>query len=345
MSKSRKPPTISDVAKLAGVSVGTVSNVLNNRASVSAGRARRVMRAVRELGFTGSMLAKGMRAQHNTLIGLCVPNTGFANFASLADTLDELSVADNFELIQVFSRYDAERELARIRRLIAYKAAGLLIVPSLQPQRVLDLVYEAGLPTVIINRMVPNETRFDQIALDHETGIVEVASRLLELGHKHIALAIQYPQLSVTQQRISSLTWTVEASGKGAKWSVLECGFESETFENTFAETMRSPERPTAIIASNDLLASWLIRAMHNNGIQCPKDMSLVVLEEPDWAELVYPKLSCFQQPAREIGRLAWDKLTQRINGEAGEPVTLRCAGKMVFRGSVAEYNKSTTSE
>lgn len=337
MTKSKKPPTISDVAKLAGVSVGTVSNVLNNRASVSAGRIKRVTRAVRELGFTGSMLAKGMRAQHNTLIGLCVPNTGFANFASLADTLDELSVADNFELIQVFSRYDSERELARIRRLIAYKAAGLLIVPGLHPQRVLDLVYEAGLPTVIINRMVPNETRFDQVTLDHEKGIVDVASQLLDLGHTHIAVAVQYPQLSVTQQRISSLNWTIEASGKGAKWSVMECGVEREKFEKTFAETMRGPDKPTVIIASNSLLASWLIRAMHINGIKCPNDLSLFVLEEPDWAEFVYPTLSCIRQPAREIGRLAWDKLIQRINGAAEEPVILRCAGKIIFRDSVAE--------
>ncbi|MDF2370931.1 MAG: LacI family DNA-binding transcriptional regulator [Rhizobiaceae bacterium] len=337
MNKSRKPATISDVAKRAGVSVGTVSNVLNNRASVSAERSKRVMKAIQELGFTGSMLAKGMRAQNNSIIGLCFPNTGFANLASLADTLDELSVADNYELIQVVSRYDSDREIARIRRLIAYRAAGLLLVPGLDPQRVLDLVYEAELPTVIINRMVPNESRFDQVTLDHEKGIMDVTNQLLQMGHTHIALAVQYPQLSVTEQRKSSLKWAIETSGKEAQWSVFECGIDRETFEQNFIKIMRATDRPTVMIASNSLLASWLIKAMQTNGIRCPEDLSLFVLEEPEWAEFVHPSLSCIQQPAREIGRLAWDRLLHRINGTHGEPVTLRCAGKIVFRDSVAK--------
>src|SRR5690606_36233285 len=95
-TSKNKPATINDVAQLAGVSVGTVSNVLNNRSTVSASRRERVLRAIEQLGFSGSMLARGMRAQSNSLVGLCVPHTGFANLAALADTLDERSVSANY---------------------------------------------------------------------------------------------------------------------------------------------------------------------------------------------------------------------------------------------------------
>lgn len=330
-----KPATINDVAQLAGVSVGTVSNVLNNRSTVSAARRERVLRAIDQLGFSGSMLARGMRAQSNSLVGLCVPHTGFANLAALADTLDERSVSANYELIQVLSRYDSKRELSRIRRLIAYRAAGLIIVPGLDPQPVLNHIYQAKLPTVIINRLVADEKRFDQVTINHEKAIIEVTQHLLEHGHRSIALALQFPALSVTRQRLDGLGRTIEAHGDGARWNTIECGLDREHFHDIFAQAMRRDGRPSAIIASNSTLASWIIRSLRTLNLQYPDDVSLVCLEEPEWATLVQPQVTCVQQPTREIGRIAWDLLMSRIDGKGEEPVVIRCDGRLNFRSSV----------
>jgi LacI family transcriptional regulator len=332
-----KPPTINDVAELAQVSVGTVSNVLNNRASVSKSKRDRVQKAIEALGFSSSMLAKGMRAQSNALVGLCVPHTSFANLAALADTLDDRSVDANFELIQVFSRYDPVRELSRIRRLIAYRAAGLIIVPSLDPKPVLDHVYAAKLPTVIINRQVSDERRFDQVTIDHEKGIFEVCRQLLAWGHRHIALAVQFPTLSVTRQRLEGLRLAIETGGPGARYSLIEGGQDETAFPEIFADAMRGADAPSAVIASNSTLTSWILQAMRSLGIRCPQDVSLFSLEEPEWSVLVEPQISCIQQPTREIGRIAWDLLMNRINGSTDEPVLIRCDGRINFRDSVAK--------
>jgi LacI family transcriptional regulator len=331
----KKIPTITDVAELAGVSVGTVSNVLNNRPSVSEARRLRVHKAIEELGFSGSMLAKGMRAQSNSLVGLCIPNTGFANLAALADTLDSRAVDANFELIQVISRYDSKRELARIRRLIAYRAAGLIIVPGLDPEPVFDYLYSTKLPTVIINRLVQNERRFDQVTIDHEKSLYEVSRKLLDWGHTDIMLAVQYPTLSVTRQRIDTLARAVNDAGGTATWRVMECGQDEKAFPQIFAETLRQGG-PSVIIASNSALTQWITLAMREQGIRCPDDVSLLALEEPDWARLVEPELSAVQQPTREIARIAWDLLISRINGSSDDPVIIRCDGRINFRASVA---------
>lgn len=331
-----KPPTINDVAQRAGVSVGTVSNVLNNRSTVSAARRERVLQAVDELGFSGSMLAKGMRAQSNSLVGLCVPHTAFANLAALADTLDERAVGADYELIQVVSRYDSRRELARIRRLIAYRAAGLIIVPSLDPTPVLDHCYKAKLPTVIINRLVPDERRFDQVTIDHDKAIYDASRQLLAWGHRHIALAVQFPALSVTRQRIDSLSRAVTEFGGGARWGVLECGLDEERFKDIFAGHVRRRGAPSVIIASNSTITSWILQCARSLGMRMPDDLSLLALEEPDWALLIEPQLSAVLQPTREIGRIAWDLLLKRVEGSAEAPVSIRCEGRINFRGSVA---------
>ena len=334
-SRSR-PATINDVAQLAGVSVGTVSNVLNNRSTVSAARKDRVLRAIDQLGFSGSMLARGMRGQSNSLVGLCVPHTGFANLAALADTLDERSVDANYELIQVLSRYDSKRELSRIRRLIAYRAAGLIIVPGLDPLPVLNHIYSAKLPTVIINRLVADERRFDQVTINHEKAIIEVTQHLLEHGHRSIALAVQFPALSVTRQRLDGLSRTVESFGKGAAWSTIECGLDRERFHAIFTQAVRSETKPSAVIASNSTLASWILQSLRALDMSYPQDISLVCLEDPEWATLVHPQVTCVQQPTREIGRIAWDLLMSRIAGKGEEPVVIRCDGRLNLRSSVA---------
>lgn len=331
-------PTINEVAKLAQVSVGTVSNVLNRRPSVSAVRRERVLKAIDELGFSGSILAKGMRAQSNPLVGLCVPHTTFANLAALADTLDERAVGADYELIQVLSRYDARRELARIKRLIAHRVAGVIIVPSLDPAPVLNHLHAAKMPTVIINRHVPDEKRFDQVTIDHQKTVYDVCRQLYAWGHKRISLALQYPELSVTRQRMESMSKAAEDAGGGAQWTTVETGHQEERFIDILAGHVRRRDAPSAIIASNSTVAKWIVSAMHRLGVRCPDDLSLFILEEPEWALLTQPQIAAAQQPTREIARIAWDRLLARIDGLDETPVTIRCEGKINFRASVAGF-------
>jgi len=335
-----KPATISDVARLAKVSVGTVSNVLNRRSSVSQARRESVLKAIEEVGFSVSILAKGMRAQSTSLVGLCVPHTTFTFLAALADTLEERAFGADYELVQVLSRYDPTRELARIKRLIDHRVAGVIIVPGLDPRPVLDTLHAAELPTVIINRHVPDEQHFDQVTIDHEKAIYDACRQLYAWGHKRVCIAIQYPELSVTRQRLDAMKKAARDAGGQAQWTTLETGHDEERFIDIFSSHVRRRDAPSVIIASNSMIARWIVNTMRLLGIRCPDDLSLLILEEPEWVLLTDPPIAAMQQPTREIGRIAWDRLLARIDGSTEPPQTIRCQVKTNFRASVAGYRE-----
>lgn len=338
--KRNKPATIADVARLADVSVGTVSNVINRRSSVSPVRRERVLKAIEETGFSISILAKGMRAQSNSLVGLCVPHTHFTFLAALADTLEERAFGADYELVQVLSRYDPSRELARIKRLIAHRVAGVIIVPGLDPRPVLDTLRTAKLPTVIINRYVPDEQHFDQVTIDHGKAIYDACRQLYVWGHKRISVAVQYPELSVTRQRLDAMERAAREAGGGAELMTVETGYDEERFVDIFASHVRRKAAPSVMIASNSMIARWIVTSMRLLGMRCPDDLSLLILEEPEWALLTDPPIAAMQQPTREIGRIAWDRLMVRIDGSEEPAQTVRCQVKINFRASVAGFGE-----
>ena len=171
--------TVADVARRAGVSVGTVSNVLNGRASVSETRRTEVLSAIRDLGFTQNLLAKGMRLQRSNVVGLCMPYSGYSNFSALVDEIEQCLSDSNYQMMQVLSRQDPDKEFSRVERLVAYKIGGLMLVPSLKPKAILDFLHQRGVPTVLVNRTVVEDRRFDQVAVDHRTVMFRLTGELI----------------------------------------------------------------------------------------------------------------------------------------------------------------------
>ena len=327
--------TVADVALRAGVSVGTVSNVLNNKPTVTVERREKVLAAIDELGFTGSLLAKGMRTQRYPVVGLCVPYTTFSNFAALADAIEERASNANYELMQVLSRQDPKKELMRVQRLVAYKVGGIMLIPSLEPGPVLDYLHQRKMPTVIINRPVPGEHRFDQVTVDHGGALERAARQLIAWGYRNLLLLVQIPGLSVTQQRIAGLRNAVRQGDTAAKETVMASGDDQRAFHVRLARQLRKPGG-TVVIASNSQIASWALQSFRRLGLCCPEDVSLLALDHPEWAPIVSPSLSYIQQPTREIADTAWTLLQERICGATGPARQVLLDARIEFRESVA---------
>lgn len=328
--------TIGDVAALAGVSVGTVSNVINGRANVTEQRRQKVNEAIKTLSFTGSLLAKGMRAQRYPVVGLCVPNATSSNFVSMSDMLEEHAAGANFELVQMITRHDHAREYQRIERLIASRASGVLLLPTLEAEPVLELLRRANMPTVVINRFVAYERSFDQVLVDHRGAFSRATRQLIEWGHRRVLVATQFPSFSVVQQNIAGIRQAIEESGEDVHLSIMKCGSSRENFQRMLAAELQGPPCKTVLVASSSLLAAWSIETFRELGLTCPEEISLLSAEEPDWAVAAWPSLSCIQQPTRELARISWDLLSRRVAGGLDEAVTIRCDARVNFRQSVA---------
>jgi LacI family transcriptional regulator len=335
---AKKRVTVNDVARRAGVSVGTVSNVLNGRTSVSEERRVEVFNAIKELGFTQNLLAKSMRSQRSRVIGLCMPFATYSNYYSLVDALEERVSEANYQLMQVLSRQDSDKEFSRVQQLVAYKVDGVLLVPSLRPKLVLDQLAASGAPTVIVNRPVAEERRFDQVSVDHRAAMRAVTRELVARRYRSVILAVQYPTLSVTRQRIAGMIEASKEAKRRLTTDVLECGTGRATFLSRLETALKAVPRPATIVASNSGIASWTISAFQKLGVRYPDEVSLLALDDPEWAEIVSPALSVLRQPTLEISQTAWDLLTARMDGDRSPPRLITLDAELIFRDSVSSH-------
>jgi LacI family transcriptional regulator len=331
---NRNRPTILDVAQRAGVSVGTVSNVLNDAIRVSEKRRLRVLKAIKELGYSQNLLAQGLRKRRSTMVGLCVPHTGSSYFSALVNMFEEIASDRGFELMQVVSRHDSKKELERVEALLKYKIGGLILIPSLEPEKTLKLVAQSGTPVVIVDRPTAS-TRFDQVTFDNRGAMFEATRHLIALGHRRILFIVRQRGLLVTKHRIEGLFEAVRKSGGKATAEVFESGFDEVSLTARLSEDFRKPLPPTAIIVSNSLFAAWAIRAFRSLKINYPKDVSLLAFDEPDWADLVTPRLSVVRQPTEAVARRAWEFLIRRMTNEFEGAQREELKAEVVFRESI----------
>lgn len=328
-----RAPTILDVARRAGVSIGTVSNVLNGTAKVSEARRARVEAASRELGFRVNGLAQGLRRRRSGIVGLCVPLTASAYFAALAEAFEEIAGGLGLGVMQVLTHGDPVIELERIEALLARRTDGLVLVPSAAPQAALETIARAGAPTVLVDRLVEDE-RFDQVGIDDAGAMREVTRHLLALGHDRLLFIVRHPELVTTRARIAAFTETTTAAGAAGELMIRDD--HEAAFAEHLGARLRAPAAPTAIVVSNSIIAQWVLAALRRHGLRWPDDVSVLSFDEPVWSKLVEPALSVVRQPVGTIARTACQLLLDRIDEPNAPTRRVVLPVEVVWRGSCA---------
>src|SRR5919106_1520093 len=180
-----------------------------------------------------------------------------------------------------------------------------------------------------------DDARFDQVTFGNRAVMSEATRRLIALGHRRLLFVVRFPSLVITRQRIESLLEAAHAAPRPVTAEILECGEDEGVFARRLATVMARPEPPTAIIVSNSMIASWMIRALRSLRIPCPQKVSLLTFDEPEWADLIAPRLSIVRQPTREIARRAWELLIRRMTDGIGEPERIELHASIELRESV----------
>lgn len=323
------------------MSVGTVSNVLNAPDSVSKARRERVLKAIEALGYSQNLLAQGLRKRRSNMVGLCVPHTSNTYFSALVNAFEEMASDRGFELLQVLSRQDSKKEYERVAALLKYNIGGLILVPGLNPERTLKLVAQAGTPLVIVDRPIQNE-RLDHVSFDNRGAMFEASRRLIALGHRRILFIVRQKGRLVTQHRLEGLTEAARTAPGKVVTDVFECEYDEVSLTAYLSGEFRKPRPPTAIIVSNSTFAAWTLRALRVLRLAYPSRVSLLAFDEPDWADLVTPRLSVVRQPTEAIARRAWEFLIRRMSDETHSVQREQLQAEVIFRESiepVAEFH------
>jgi LacI family transcriptional regulator len=330
----RARPTITDVARQAGVSTGTVSHVLNGSRDVSDVRRDRVMQAVASLGYVPNILAQSLRRHRSTIIGLCMPHSSFGYFVALSEAFEALAARDGYEIMHVFSRQDGATELHRIQTLLRYDIGGLLLLPSWQPKQTLDRLAQAAVPAVILDRPI-DDSRFDQVMVDVRATMRRAVAELVALGHRRLLFITGNRDLLISRRRIEGMRLGLRDHAAAATLDILERSAREPEVVAEVIAAMRRAAPPTAILASNSQGVSWVAKALRGIGLRCPEDVSLIAVDEPVWAELVTPTLSVVRPPAQQVAQHAWDMLLARMQGLRQQPSRVSLQPELRLGGSV----------
>jgi LacI family transcriptional regulator len=335
--------TIADVAHRAGVSAGTVSHVLSGEAKVSQRLRDRVMHAIEDMGYVPNYYAQGLRKATSKVVGLCLPHTVTSYVAGLSATLDELTTASGYGLLNVASREVPQTELARVQQLLQFRVAGILLFPNSSPDGARDFLFERKFPVVLLDRS-NDDMRFDQVVLNNRLAMRQVVLDLFNLGHRSFLVVCRSRKNLTTKHRIEGFTLAQEMVGETIQLNFVEFHDNEDELRDKLVAEYGRKSAPTAIISSSSQQTALTISILRGIDIEFPRDVSLVTFDDAEWSKLVTPPLSVIRQPTRRVAEEAWALLQRRLDDPDAPLKQIELEAEVELRGSVgpAPYKAGT---
>jgi LacI family transcriptional regulator len=331
-------PGMKDVAARAGVSVGTVSNVLNRPHLVSEATRTRVRAAIVELGFVRNETARQLRAGRSRTVAYVVMDAANPFFNDVARGVEDAARAEGIAVYLCNSNQDAAREQEYLERLREQRVQGVLITPIDPSGERLVEMPDRGTPVVLVDCQAPDPS-WCSVAVDDELGGELALTHLLESGHERIAFVGGPMSVPQVRDRHRGALRALTAAGYPESALTL---LETEALQ--VAEGRRAGERlaglpassrPTAAFCANDLLALGLLQAMTRLGRSVPEDLAVVGYDDIVFAEAAAVPLTSVRQPREQLGRTAAKLLFEEAAGDADhEHQQIRFRPELVVRAS-----------
>ena len=328
-------PTIKDVARHAGVSVSTVSYAINDSGPVAPDKRARVLAAVHELGYTPNQSARSLKRRRVSSLGLIVPDLRNQFFALVAEGVHDTAAERDVLVVLCATDATAEREASYARLLRSQRLDGVIYLSGtgVSPASLVTLAAQHAV-VFVDERIVGLDVPF--VGADNRRGAREAAAHVIERGHERLAIVAGPPALWTSEHRIAGYREALAAARRDPDTVPVAVGDYRQLSGYEAAERLLSrPDRPTAFLCANDLMAIGVMAHCRDRGLRVPEDVSVVGFDDVPLAELLTPPLTTVRQPARDMGRRAAELLLARVAGEDPEADVLLPASLQV-RGSVA---------
>jgi LacI family transcriptional regulator len=330
-----RPATIKDVAAHAGVSVATVSAVLNENKYVSPALAQRVRASIAVLKYERNNLARSLKKRVSHTIGLIVSDITNPFFTSVMRGVEDAANACGYSLILGNTDEDLKKEMSYIQLLESKRADGLIIAVTAGNHEYLYSWSAQHLPLVSIDRY-PFELRIDAVLVNNVEAAEQVVEHLIKLGHQRIGVVTGLPGISTTIERLAGYRQALEAHGISfdptliAEGNSRVDGGESGAYQLL----IQGATRPTALFVMNGLMAIGALQAIDKLGLRCPQDVALVSFDDFEWASVLHPRLTTVRQPTYEIGQKAALLLLERLQKRDTMPQEVRLQSELIIRES-----------
>lgn len=327
------PITLTDVARQAGVSVATVSSVLNNTGRVSEGTRQRVLEVARDLGYVANLSARSLKGGRTGVLGMVVNDLASPVFAEIARGASMAARNIGLDLMLYTTSVTAQRERERVIGTVSSLCDGVLIVVSGDSDDYIRALEQPRFPAVLVNYL--GETPLTTVGADNYWGARQATEHLAHLGHRRIGFITGASGSGQGPERLRGFLDALAAHGLPGGEDLIRTG--DFTRPRGFAATrelLALPERPTAIFAANDESAFGAMDAAKDHGLRIPNDLSIVGFDDVPAAAVVHPALTTVRHPFLDIGATAVRLLQEAQQGGGASGQRVELMSELVVRHS-----------
>jgi LacI family transcriptional regulator len=320
-----------DVAQAAGVSLKTVSRVVNGEPGVGASTAERVTEAIAGLGFSRNDLARSLRsARASATLGLIIEDLANPFYSTIARAVEEVARRRGYVVITASSEESGERERELMATLLSRRVEGLLLVPAARDHAYLRPELAMGVQVVFLDRP-PAGLTADAVLLDNAGGARAGVEHLLAQGHRRIGLIGDPPELYTLAERVKGYRAALESWGLAFDEGLLRLGaHDVAQAERSTRDLLRLPDPPTALFTANNRVSVGALRALKAEAAR----VALVGFDDFELADMLPLPVTVVRHDPAEMGRRAAELLFARLDGDGGPPQTIVMETELVVRGS-----------
>ena len=334
--------TIKEIAQRAGVSIGTVSNVINGTAAVSDRRRERVQAAIQELDYHPNQVARSLKIRRTGMVGMIISDITNPFFPQLVRGAEDALLKQQNLLITFNTDDRLEREQHIFSVLRAHRVDGVLVVVAPGDSQAVHIqdARKAGLPIVCLDR-VPPGLEIDIVSVDNVGGTRQCIEHLLAQGHREIAIITGPVALETARERLQGYSEALGQAGIPVRkeW-IREGDFRADSGYRLGKELLSTPTRPTALFVSNNTMTLGVLRALEECGVRCPEEIALAMFDDLPLTDSFHPHLTAVAQPAYAIGYRGAELLLERIEkkSEGQPPLKIQLPTELKIRESSTGY-------
>jgi len=329
--------TIKDIARLAGVSIATVSKVVNNKDfDISEGTRVRVQKIIDEQNYRPNSLARSMITKTTKTVGLIIPDVRNPFFTDLARGAEDCAKEKGYSLLFCNTDDVLEKEIEYINTLVEKQVDGIVLAGSINRNKAVEEKFNISVPIVSLDRKVYFKGIQATVEIDNVTGAHDAIQYLIEIGHQNILFLSGQEEVQVSKDRLEGYKRALKENHIPFHQEYVVFGLYKSEFGYQYLMENELPKEITAIFCGNDLIALGAIKALKAKKIKVPRDISIIGFDDISLASINTPELTTIKQPSYEYGFIAVKRLIEIIEGVTHEEDKFEIKTELIVRESTS---------
>lgn len=334
VKKNARRVTLYDAARVAGVSIQTVSAVLLGKSGIPPQTQNRVRKAIEKTGYRPNPMAQSLRTGRTRTIALVVSDIANPSFATIASAVEECCHDKEYSMVLYNTHNDPARQSSYVQKATQGWIDGMLFVSVGDMPSDMAILENARMPVVVLDR-VPLSCRYPSVALDNEEAGRLAATHLIDLGHRRVAHICGPKQLRLSRERCEGFRAILTQHGvRLPRACIVEGDWGCASGTMAMQKILALNPRPTAVFAANDRMAIGAMRAIGEAGLRVPDDVSIMGLDDIEIAASMNPSLTTIRQPFTQLATVGLQLLLDLVNGKKMAQSQIMMAPKLVTRES-----------